>query len=107
MFIHEFCVLRKHANFLISVSGLFAFLGLVGGQEASSQKIYTVTNDPNTVTPANRKYDVAIIGGGVVGLAVARALADTRRDLRIVVLEKEDSVAGGASSGERRREAWC
>lgn len=44
-------------------------------------------------------YDVAIIGGGVIGLAVAHKLAESNQSLRIVVIEKEDSVAAGASSG--------
>ena len=47
------------------------------------------------------EYDVAVIGGGVVGLAVARALAASKRGLKIVVVEKEDSIAAGASSGEK------
>ncbi len=41
------------------------------------------------------KYDVAIIGGGVVGALTARELS--RYDLRVVVLEKESDVAYGAS----------
>lgn len=47
----------------------------------------------------DKNYDVAIIGGGVVGLAVARALAEANKQLRIVIVEKEDSIAAGASSG--------
>ena len=42
-------------------------------------------------------YDVAIIGGGLVGLAIARELGV--RGKRVVLLEKEDSFASGASSG--------
>jgi (S)-2-hydroxyglutarate dehydrogenase len=50
----------------------------------------------------NSRYDVAIIGGGIVGLAVA--LQFTRRfpHLRLLVLEKEDRVArhqSGHNSG--------
>lgn len=40
-------------------------------------------------------YDVAIIGAGVVGAAVARELS--RYELRVAVLEKTEDVAGGAS----------
>ena len=36
---------------------------------------------------------VAVVGGGIVGLALARRLVTTRPDLRIQVLEKEDAVA--------------
>jgi glycerol-3-phosphate dehydrogenase len=41
------------------------------------------------------KYDVAIIGGGVVGALTARELMKYK--LRVCVLEKEDDVALGAS----------
>lgn len=40
-------------------------------------------------------FDVAIIGGGVVGCAIARALSNYQ--LRIVVLEKDADVARGTS----------
>lgn len=40
-------------------------------------------------------YDVAIIGGGVIGCAVARELA--KYDCRIIVLEKEEDVCSGTS----------
>ena len=41
-------------------------------------------------------YDIAVIGGGVVGALIARTLA--RYDLRICILEKAHDVAMGASS---------
>ncbi|MCP5454486.1 MAG: NAD(P)/FAD-dependent oxidoreductase [Spirochaetaceae bacterium] len=41
-------------------------------------------------------YDVAIVGGGVIGAAIAREL--TRWDLSIVLLEKESDVAAHTSS---------
>ena len=37
-------------------------------------------------------YDVAIIGGGIVGLATAYRLQELYPDLRLVVLEKEDQI---------------
>lgn len=40
-------------------------------------------------------YDIAIIGGGVIGCAVARELS--RYKLSLVVLEKEDDVCSGSS----------
>ncbi len=41
------------------------------------------------------QYDVAVIGAGVSGCAAARAL--TRAGARVVVLEREEDVASGAS----------
>ena len=38
-------------------------------------------------------YDIAIIGGGIVGLSVAMQTSQQRPGLRIVILEKESSVA--------------
>ena len=39
------------------------------------------------------KYDVAVIGGGIIGLATAMTLARKHPDRRIVVLEKESEIA--------------
>lgn len=47
-------------------------------------------------------YDVAIVGGGIVGLATAYQLAHQHPDRRVVVLEKEDCLAAhqtGRNSG--------
>ncbi len=47
-------------------------------------------------------YDIAIIGAGIVGLATAMDLITRRPDLRLIVLEKEGSVAAhqtGHNSG--------
>jgi L-2-hydroxyglutarate oxidase len=49
-----------------------------------------------------KPYDVAIIGGGIVGMATAMALAQQRPGLSLVVLEKEDRLAAhqtGHNSG--------
>lgn len=43
----------------------------------------------------NERFDVAVIGGGVVGSAIARELS--RYDLKICVLEKELDVCNGTS----------
>jgi L-2-hydroxyglutarate oxidase len=39
------------------------------------------------------KYDIAIVGAGIVGLATAMALAQKRPNLRLVVVEKEARAA--------------
>ncbi|MEC8777766.1 MAG: FAD-dependent oxidoreductase, partial [Verrucomicrobiota bacterium] len=39
------------------------------------------------------KYDVCIVGGGIVGLATAYRLSRKRPQLRIAVLEKEERLA--------------
>ena len=46
-------------------------------------------------------FDVVIVGGGVVGLAVARACGAL--GLQVLVLEAADSVGSGVSS---RNSAW-
>jgi L-2-hydroxyglutarate oxidase len=44
------------------------------------------------------KYDVCVVGGGLVGLAVARAVADEYEGVSIVVIDKERDVALHQSS---------
>jgi len=43
--------------------------------------------------------DVLVVGGGIVGLAVARALATGARPLSVRVLEREDGVGRGQTRG--------
>ncbi|WP_103028131.1 L-2-hydroxyglutarate oxidase [Salinibacter altiplanensis] len=43
-------------------------------------------------------YDVAIIGGGIVGLATAYRLTEQYSDTSVVILEKEDRVAAHQTS---------
>jgi L-2-hydroxyglutarate oxidase len=48
------------------------------------------------------KFDIAIVGAGIVGLATAMALVKRRPDLRLVLLEKESRVSAhqtGNNSG--------
>ena len=48
------------------------------------------------------RFDLAVVGGGIVGLATARALLAERPDLRLVILEKEARLAAhqtGHNSG--------
>jgi L-2-hydroxyglutarate oxidase len=51
----------------------------------------------NGSNPSSRRYDVAIVGAGLVGLATARELLMRQSKLRIVVLEKEPVVANQQS----------
>jgi (S)-2-hydroxyglutarate dehydrogenase len=41
----------------------------------------------------DQRYDVAVVGAGIVGLAVAREILARRPDARLVVLDKEPGVA--------------
>ena len=42
---------------------------------------------------SERNYDIAVIGGGIIGLATAMRLTEEFPRYRVVVLEKEDQVA--------------
>ena len=50
----------------------------------------------------SERYDVAIVGGGIVGLATALRLLERRSGLRLAVVEKEHELAShqsGRNSG--------
>jgi L-2-hydroxyglutarate oxidase len=38
-----------------------------------------------------QRFDYAIIGGGILGLSVGRALLQKKPNLRIAIVEKEDN----------------
>lgn len=42
-------------------------------------------------------YEICVVGGGLVGLATARSLLEKRPGLRLILLEKEESVAAHQS----------
>ena len=45
----------------------------------------------------NNQYDYLIIGGGIIGMAVARSLRVRRPNSRILIIEKENEVAAHSS----------
>jgi (S)-2-hydroxyglutarate dehydrogenase len=45
-----------------------------------------------------RRYDVAVVGGGIVGLATAYQLLVARPDLSVIVVERDERVGTGQSS---------
>ncbi len=61
----------------------------------SSEPVLTAPQDPAPAGPAEM-LDCVVIGAGVVGLAVARALAQAGRE--VVVLEAESGIGTGTSS---------
>src|SRR5665213_1744789 len=44
-----------------------------------------------------RLYDVAIVGGGIVGLATAMLMLEKHPHLKVAILEKEDRIAAHQS----------
>lgn len=61
-----------------------------------------VTKKPYGSTPQAHSYDLAIVGGGIVGLATAREFLKRQPDLRLIILEKEAEIAthqSGHNSG--------
>ncbi|KAG2225685.1 hypothetical protein INT45_012157 [Circinella minor] len=64
--------------------------------ERFAKSLYPVLSTPEDV------FDVAIVGGGIVGLATAREILNRYPEKTVVVLEKEDHVAAhqtGHNSG--------
>src|SRR5258708_39057750 len=47
--------------------------------------------------PQQRRYDTAIVGGGIVGLATARELLLRKPGLRLIVVEKDAAIASQQS----------
>lgn len=50
-------------------------------------------------------YDVAVVGGGIVGLATARELILRHPSLSFILLEKEKELGGSTSPGNKTSEA--
>ncbi|MDQ1425443.1 MAG: (S)-2-hydroxyglutarate dehydrogenase, partial [Acidimicrobiaceae bacterium] len=43
------------------------------------------------------KFDLVVVGGGIVGLSTARAALRSKPSARVVVVEKESAIAGHQS----------
>lgn len=53
--------------------------------------------EPQRQTPVTAAYDVAVVGGGIAGVAAAAAAA--RRGVRVCIIEKEHALGGLATLG--------
>ena len=58
----------------------------------SNHKKKLIVDDLNSNHVDNTQYDVAIVGGGIIGLATARALSLAYPNKKIIILEKEDTL---------------
>ena len=56
------------------------------------------SGNPPMISPSDSTYDLAIIGGGIVGLATAYCYLKRRPGSRLVLLEKEGQIAQHQSS---------
>jgi NADPH-dependent 2,4-dienoyl-CoA reductase/sulfur reductase-like enzyme len=65
-----------------------------GENEVSEVNEVRGENEVNEVRNKNFNYDVAVIGGGIIGLSVARECA-SRYKCSVVLLEKEDTIGAG------------
>lgn len=66
--------------------------------DASQQTPVAQPDFAPQTTPERASYDIAIVGGGIVGLATARELLLRRPALRLIVVEK-DAVIASQQSG--------
>lgn len=81
-----------------AAAGSAALAGLVAVLSMPSKRSAEAPAAPAGSLPSPVVYDAAVVGGGVVGLAVLRELAV--RGYRVALIEKEAHlVAGAASSG--------
>ena len=65
-------------------------------------KVPLVGERAGDAPPTERLYDIAVVGAGIVGLAVAREILLRRPGLRVVIFDREESVAAhqtGHNSG--------
>ena len=53
----------------------------------------TTPNNSSSNSVEERRYDVAIVGGGIIGLSTAMQLLERSPDLKVAVIEKEEQLA--------------
>ena len=85
--VHLCLDLAKEKLFVHIINNLIA-------EDVKEEKIYTPKIEDNKLD--GRSYDVAIIGGGVIGASIAKNLSIY--PLKAIVLEKEEDIALEASS---------
>ncbi|XP_072382377.1 L-2-hydroxyglutarate dehydrogenase, mitochondrial [Diabrotica undecimpunctata] len=64
--------------------------------------VRTVASSTLTESKDSNNYDIAIVGGGIVGVATAREISNRNSKLRMAILEKEKTLANhqtGHNSG--------
>ena len=73
----------------MAASHLRIFAAVAGGGLAAC---YGYSRGQTTAPKVRTIYDVAVVGGGIVGLSVARECAV--RGATVVLFEREDAIAG-------------
>lgn len=86
-------LVRQWGGPVVSVASVF-FATCYGYRETPSSATRGQDVDDDVYDDV---YDVGIVGGGIVGLSVARECAV--RGYSVVLLEREDVVSAAASSG--------
>src|SRR4029077_20603099 len=66
-------------------------------QDAANSKAPTTATFAPQSAPARSRYDIAIVGAGIVGLATARELLLRKPGLRLIVVEKDATIASQQS----------
>jgi L-2-hydroxyglutarate oxidase LhgO len=66
-------------------------------QDAAGQQTVATHGFSAGLAPQRDRYDIAIVGGGIVGLATARELLLRQPRLRLIVVEKDATIASQQS----------